>query len=220
MLCRFADQGQKKVSFAQRPDRQRLYIGKTQREEKQMHTLFVITLLFGSWLIPLNAIPQESDAQRRTQEIVASFNKRKDAVKEKYGIRKEKYKEVRSEPATKQSLGDYSGTYEVSDWGYRINLQVGSDGKVQANGYEPASGRTGQARGFRLENARIAGALLTATKVYEDGATEKFEGVFINRTEFSSPTGNGVSTFGLGVVGSPVEIAGMTLDRLFYQLKP
>ena len=185
-----------------------------------MHTLFVITLLAGCCLIPLNAIPQESDAQRRTQEIAASFNKQKHAVKEKHGVRIEKYKDIRSEPAAKQNAGEYSGTYEASDLGYRIDIQVGSDGKVQADGYEPGNGSARQARRFRLENARIAGALLTATKVYEDGATEKFEGVFIKRTEFSSPTSNGVSTFGLGVVGSPVDIGGVTLDRLFYQLKP
>src|SRR5262245_30860381 len=105
-----------------------------------MHTIFVITLFAGCWLIPLNAIPQETDAQRRTQEIVATINKRKVAVKEKFGVRKEKDKEVRSEPAAKQRLGDYSGTYEASDFGYRINIQVGSDDKVRANGYEPASG--------------------------------------------------------------------------------
>jgi len=185
-----------------------------------MHTLFVVTLLAGSCLVPLNIIPQASDAQSRTQEIVASFNKRKHAVKEKQGVRIEKYKEIRSEPAAKQNATDYSGTYEASDWGYQIEIQVGSDGKVHAGGYEPGNGGTRQSRRFRLEDARIAGALLTATKVYEDGATEKFEGVFIKRTEFSSPTSDGVSTFGLGVVGSPVDIGGMTLDRLFYQLKP
>lgn len=184
-----------------------------------MRTLFVITLLAGFWLIPLNAISQESYAQRRTQEIVASFNKQKYGVKEKYSVRKEKYKKVRSEPVVKQNSREYSGAYEVSGLGYLVNIQVGSGGKVEATGYEPTSGGTQQARKFRLGSARIAGALLTATKVYEDGATEKFEGVFINRTEFNSPTDNGVSAFGLGVVGNPVEFAGITFDKLFYQKK-
>lgn len=62
--------------------------------------------------------------------------------------------------------------------------------------------------------------MLTGTKVFEDGATEEFEGVFINQTDFDSPTDNGVSAFGLGVVSNPMEFAGVTLDRLFYQLKP
>lgn len=184
-----------------------------------MHTLLVIVLLVGSWLIHSNVISQESYTERRTQEIVASFNKRKNAVKEKRGIRVEKYKEVRGEPVVKQNVSGYSGRYEVTGMGCVINIRVGKDGKVEASGYEPRSSGAEQPRAFRLESARIAGALLTATKVYDDGAAEKFEGVFINRTEFKSPTDSGVSTFGLGVIGNPVEFAGMTFDRLFYQLK-
>ena len=184
-----------------------------------MRPLCIITLLVGLWLIPVNAISQESSNQTRTQEIVASFSKEKHKIKEKNGVRSEKYKKVLSEPVVKQNIRDYSGVYEVSDLGYRIDLQAGSDGSVKATGSEPANGDTRQARRFRLEGANITGAMLTATKVYEDGATEKFEGVFINRTAFNSPTDNGVSAFGLGVVGIRVEFAGMTLDRLFYQLK-
>jgi len=174
-----------------------------------MRSLSIITLQVGFLLTPVNAIPQESYAQKRTQEIVASFNKQKYVVKEKYGVRKEKYKKVVNEPVTKQNIRDYSAVYEVSDRGYLINIQVGSDGNVKAIGSEPANGGTRQARSFRLEGAKIVGALLTGTKVYDDGPTEKFEGVFINRTEFNSPTDSGVSAFGLGVVG----------NKLFYQLK-
>ncbi len=186
---------------------------------KNNRALFIITLIVGFGLIPLNAIAQDSYAQKRTQEIVASFNKQKYEVKEKYGVRREKYKKISSEPVVKQNIRDYSGAYEVSDLGYSINIQVGSDGKIKATGSEMANGGSQQVRRFKLENARIAGALLTATKVYEDGATEKFEGVFINRTEFNSPTDNGVSAFGLGVIDNPVEFGGVTFDKLFYQLK-
>ena len=181
-----------------------------------MRLLSIITLLVGFWLLPLKAISQESYTQKRTQEIVASFNKEKHSVKEKNGVRSEKYKRVRSEPVTKQNISDYSGVYEVSDLGYLINIQVGSDGSVKAFGSEQANGGTRQARNFRLEGAKIVGAMLTGTKVYTDGATEKFEGVFINRTDFNSPTDTGVSAFGLGVIGNPVEFAGVTLDKLFY----
>lgn len=187
-----------------------------------MRPLSIITLLLGFWLVPPIAISQESNTQRstqsRTQEIVASFNKEKNLVVEVYGVKKEKYKRVVSEPAIKQNIRDYSGVYEVSEMGYLINIQVGSDGSVKATGYDPANGSTRPARNFRLERVRITGSMLTATKVYDDGATEKFEGVFINRTDFISPTDKGVSSFGFGVVGS-FEFAGVTLDRLFYQLK-
>ena len=92
-------------------------------------------------------------------------------------------------------------------------LQVGSDGRVQATGNE--NGRT-----FRLENGRIDGTLITASKVYHDGATEKFEGVFLNRTDRNSPTDPGVTRFGLGVVlNTPFEINGLTYEKLFYGLK-
>ncbi|HEY8185674.1 MAG TPA: hypothetical protein VIF64_06380 [Pyrinomonadaceae bacterium] len=184
-----------------------------------MRPLSTVTLLVGFLLIPVNAISQESYTQKRTREIAASFNKQKYAVKEKYGVRTEKYKKVRSEPVIKQNIRDYSGVYEVSGLGYLMNIQVESDGNVKAIGSEPANGGTRQARKFRLEGANITGAMLTATKVYEDGSTEKFEAVFINRTEFNSPTDNGVSAFGLGVVSNPVEFAGVILDKLFYQLK-
>ena len=183
-----------------------------------MRPLFVIAMIAGFWLIPVNAVSQESYTQTRTQEIVASFNKEKYAVKEKYGVRREKYKKVVSEPASKPSIRDYAGVYEVPGQGFFINLQIGSDGKVHATGSEPAKDDPQQARGFRLDDAKIAGAMLTATKVYDDGAREKFEGVFINLTTFESPTDKGVSAFGLGVVRH-LESSGVAEDKLFYQLK-
>ena len=58
------------------------------------------------------------------------------------------------------------------------------------------------------------------TKVYSDGAREKFEGSFLNRTDRNSPTDPGVTIFGLGVVlTTPFEVNGLTYDKLFYQLK-
>jgi hypothetical protein len=164
---------------------------------------------------------QAADAQKRADEIVASLNKKKEMVKEKYGVRKEKYKEVRCEPVIKANPSEHSGTYEVSDLGlgYSLTIRVGNDGRVDASGYEPTEGGVKEARQFALRDARIEGALLTGEKVYTDGAVEKFEGVFIKRTVINSPTDDGVSSFGLGVVGRQIVIGGLTLDKLFYQLK-
>src|ERR1700745_2423063 len=103
-----------------------------------MRTLFVIAMIVGFCLIPVNVVSQESYTQTRTQEIVASFNKEKYAVKEKYGVRREKYKKVVSEPVSKPSIKDYAGVYEVPGPGFFINLQIGGDGKVSATGSEPA----------------------------------------------------------------------------------
>jgi hypothetical protein len=151
---------------------------------------------------------------------LASFNKKKHVVKEKHGVRKERYKEVRCEPVIKEDLKDYSGTYAVVDLGYTINLQVTSNGKIEAIGYEPATLDSMPSRQFTFKEAKIEEALLTATKVYSDGTVEKFEGVFINRMEFNSPNDSGVSTFGLGVVGKPMEVvSGVMQDKFFFELK-
>jgi hypothetical protein len=168
-----------------------------------------------------HSLTQASDARKRADEIVASLNKKKEQVKEKYGVRREKYKEVRCEPVIKASPSEHSGTYEVSDpgLGYSLTIRVGNDGSVDASGYEPAEGGVNDARRFALRDARIEGALLTGEKVYADGAVEKFEGVFIKRTVLNSPTDDGVSSFGLGVVGRQIVIGGLTLDKLFFQLK-
>lgn len=175
-----------------------------------MRTFVVIVLLIACGV---TVIAQQVSRQTRAQELATTFNKFKHVAKEKHGVRMEKYKDVRSEPAVKQNIADYSGVYEVSDLGYVLNLEVGSNGSVQANGND--KGRT-----FRLENARIEGALLTASKVYQDGTTEKFEGVFLNRTDRNSPTDTGVTTFGLGVVlNTPFESNGLTYEKLFYGLK-
>ena len=174
-----------------------------------MRTFVVIVLLIACGA---SVVSQQLSSQARAQELATAFNKNKHVVKEKYGVRREKYKDVRSEPAVKSNIGEYSGVYEVTDLGFVINIQVGSDGRVQASGSD--KGRT-----FILENARIDGALLTGSKVYRDGATEKFEGVFLNRTDRNSPTDPGVTIFGLGVIlNTPFEANGLTYEKLFYGL--
>ena len=175
-----------------------------------MRTFVVIVL---SVACAAGVVSQQLSSQTKAREIAAAFTKNKHAVKEKFGVRMEKYKDVRSEPAVKSNISEYSGVYEVQDLGYVISVQVGSDGRIQASGSE-------RSRAFTLENARIDGALLTATKVYSDGAREKFEGSFLNRTDRNSPTDPGVTIFGLGVVlTTPFEVNGLTYDKLFYQLK-
>lgn len=161
---------------------------------------------------------QESTAQR-TQVIVASFNKSKHAVKAKNGARVEKYKEIRSVPAILRNARDYSGSYEAEGLGLNLELRVDEKGNVSGSGYEAIDPDQRVFRRFTLRNTRLDGALLTGTKVYERGGTERFEGVFINRTSFESPTDKGHTTFGLGVVQSVTLAGGVTTDRVFYQRK-
>jgi hypothetical protein len=161
-----------------------------------------------------------ASAQTRTRAIAASFNKSKHVVKEKRGVRLEKYKEVRSQPVVRANQQDYSGTYEVADMGFAVQLRVDRNGNVEGAGYEPAGPDMAVRRSFTLRNGKIDGALLTATQVYANGTQNRFEGVFMNRTSFDSPTDKGFTTFGLGVIGKDVTVAGLNINKFFYELKP
>lgn len=169
--------------------------------------------------VALSQQPGVAGSELRAQTIVASFNKSKHVSKEKRGVRKEKYLEVRSAPAVKANPADYSGAYEAADGRFSLKLRVDASGKVEGDGYEPLNDDAAVSKRFTLRNGRVSGALLTATKVYGDGSAERFEGVFINKTVFESPTDKGVTAFGLGVVGKQFQIDGNTIDKLFYELK-
>jgi hypothetical protein len=159
-------------------------------------------------------------SELRTQTIVASFNKSKHVVKEKRGVRKEKYLDVRSVPAVKQDPADYSGAYEdLSGMGFSLRLRVDASGRVEGSGYEPLNGEPAVSRSFTLRHGRITNALITATKVYGNGSSEPLEGAFINKTVFESPTDKGVTAFGLGVVGTQFQVGGLHVDKIFFQLK-
>ena len=183
-----------------------------------MRTLLAAALLLGFCLAPSTSAAPQADAARRARELAASFSKSKHEVKEKRGVRVEKFKDVRSEPALRRNAADYSGTYEATVGAdYKLSLRVGSDGSAEGSGYDP--GPAGP-RAFTLAGAKVQGALITGTKAYADGPAEKFEGVFINRTERDSPSDAGFTEFGLGVVFDPPKPAdGLQLERLFYRPK-
>lgn len=165
--------------------------------------------------MPVIGQPVAASAQARTQVIAASFSKFKNVSKEKYGVRKTKYLRVQSEPAIKANPADYSGTYQVADFGFRLELRVNRDGSFAGNGYEPL-GENVQ-RSFVLRNGKVDGALLTATKVYADGKSEAFEGAFMNRSVYESPTDKGTTIFGFGMLGKPITLHGLTIDRFFFE---
>jgi len=183
-----------------------------------MRTLLAAALLLGLCLATSTSAGSQTDAARRARELAASFSKSKHEIKEKRGVRVEKFKEVRSELAPRANAADYSGTYEATvGTDYTLSLRVGSDGSVEGGGSDP--GPAGP-RAFTLAGAKVQGALITGTKAYADGPTEKFEGVFINRTERDSPSAAGFTEFGLGVVfETPKPADGLQLERLFYRPK-
>ena len=59
--------------------------------------------------------------QTRTRAIAASFNKSKHVVKEKRGVRMEKYKRVESEPAVKASPHYSSAAQITSEYSSRLH---------------------------------------------------------------------------------------------------
>ena len=186
---------------------------------KRSHISAVALVGLSTAVLATTALSQQQSAaasgDARTQAIVASFNKSKHVIKEKRGVRTEKYLEVRSAPVAKLNPADYSGTYEASE-GLRLRLRVDANGHVDGTGSEPLDDGGTVQRTYSLRNGAINGALLKATKVYADGTWAPLEGVFINRTRFESPTDKGETTFGLGVVGQ-FHIGGNDLDRVFYE---
>lgn len=187
-----------------------------------MRRVFAATLLVGLCLHAADATAQRTNtganAERRAAELAAHFSKSKHEVREKKGVRVEKFKEVKSEPAVLGGAASYAGEYE-SDMGCGLTVSVAAGGGLDVEGCEP--GPAGN-RQFTLKDARLEGALLTGTRVYADGTTEKFEGLFLNRTDRNSPTDKGMTAFGLGVYYDPPKTwgdGGSMLTRLFYRKK-
>lgn len=186
--------------------------------------IILAILFFSLWLIPSAVFAQSAGAQQKTQEIIGLLSKTKYRFRDQRGVSKEKYKSVSSEPVVYKNPSDYSGFYEVPDAGFTLQIKISANREITATGSEYKNGDASQTRQFTFKNAVIDGALLTATKVYSDGSTEQFEGVFINQTsvEGASPTKieRQSTTFGLGVANVRVKTeSGVNLDRLVYQKK-
>ena len=167
-------------------------------------------------LVASSAAVRAQDAGARAGELAARFDKAKHKVKEKYGVRLELFLEMRGEPAPRANPADYSGTYE-SEPDCPLSLRVSSDGGAEGTGFEPSPGGP---RRFTLRGARVVGAVLAGTKVYEDGSAERFEGVFMNLTVRDAPASKGTTRFGLGAVfDTPKNAGGYEMSKLFYALK-
>ena len=182
-----------------------------------MGRLVAVALLSGICLAAPVGAEHARGASAHARELAACFNKDKHKVRDKRGEHLEVFVEVRGEPAARRNAAEYSGSYE-SDPNYALDLRVAADGSAEGRGTEPAPGGP---RRFTLRDARVSGATLTGTKVYEDDATERLEAVFLDLTVRHSPTGAGTTQFGLGVVFDPPKAAGggLEMNRLFYALE-
>lgn len=165
-----------------------------------MHKLLLAFLIAFFVTLPYDTYAQDSG--QRTRELLAALDKTKYKKKEKANISIEFYIDIKNEAAVRDPAA-YSGVYEAD--GYRLSLNIGADGSATGDGQDtfgPASGRGN----FTLRNARVEGALLTATKVYADGRTSPFEAVFANRTISTGKNAEKIESrethFGLGFIQS------------------
>jgi len=178
-------------------------------------TKILFLVLFVFCLVATNAVYAQ-DTQTKTDELVAALAKTKYKKKEKKNISIEIYIDIKSEAVVKSNIQDYSGVYEA-DSDYRLELRVSADGKIEGNGFDRDSNSKKQ--NFTLKDARIEGALLTATKVFENGETVKFEAVFNNRTVTQGKNPNEIdrreTKFGLGFIQSSSDWT----NRVFLEFK-
>ena len=136
----------------------------------------------------------------RTQELVAALDKTKYKKKEKRDIKIEIYVNVKNEAVVKKNAAEYSGIYGDQNAGSRLTLKVASDGSAEGSGYDGDKGKLN----YTLKNARVNGAMLTATKVFDNGETKKLEAVFVNRTVSSGTNADTITShetaYGLGYI--------------------
>jgi hypothetical protein len=188
-------------------------------KEKTMPAYLIVVLLFILSLIPWNIFGQDASAQNKAEQIAAALNKTKHKVKEKKNFRVEVFVEIKNEPAVRANPKEYSGEYEAFDSGITLKLEADAKGNVAGSGSELSKGR------FTLRDGKINGAVLTATKIYESGATEKLEGVFVNRSEAYGTSPENVTsrktTFGFGVPNVNLDLKdnGIYMTNLFYEIK-
>ena len=119
------------------------------------------------------------DVGGRAQSLAAALDKTKYKKKEKGLVKVEFYIDIKNTPAV-MNAADYSGVYDTQ-FGYRLVLNVDASGAATGSGYDSLD-QDGTRANFTLRDARVQGAVLTATKVYDNGETQNFEAVFVNRT--------------------------------------
>jgi len=149
------------------------------------------------------------DAAQKTKDLVAALDKTKYKKKEKKNVSVEVFVDVKNEAVVKVDLTEYSGRYETE--GYQLLLTVGKDGKVTGSGYDSFA-NSDKPTSFQLKDGRVDGALLTGTKVYDNGMEAALEAVFVNRTSRTGTNPNSINEsstkFGVGFIqndsaGSP-----------------
>lgn len=176
--------------------------------------LLLIAVLF---CIASTGAVYAQDTGQHARDLAAALDKTKYKKKEKRNVAIEIYIDIKNEPVVRNA-GEYSGLYQSDDNDYSLQLRVSPDGVASGSGYDTSNFDNGQKVNFTLKDARVEGAVLTATKVFENGTSEKFEAVFVNRTVHAGQNPNSISTqdtsYGLGFVRTN----GSWTNRVFLEL--
>lgn len=181
--------------------------------------LVLIVFIIGGFISANNTFAQTSGAGQKAREVAAALDKTKYKHKVKKNFEFERYIDVKNETVVKNAA-EYAGVYESPDANYRIELRASGGNEIEGSGYETNFENSARAN-FTLRDAKIEGALLTATRVYADGTTKRLEAVFVNRTIVQGANPNKIESretkFGLGFI----ENLGETFqNRVFCEYKP
>ena len=140
---------------------------------------------------------------QKTRELVAALDKTKHKKKEKANVSIETYIDIKNQAAVRDPV-EYGGSYESEDGEWSLSLHVERGGVVTGSGFDAMNGETNRRRSFVLKDATINGALLAATKFYDNGEQRRFEAIFVNHTVASGKNANEVASrdtkFGIGFV--------------------
>jgi len=141
------------------------------------------------------------DATQKTRDLVAALDKTKYKKKEKANVSIEVFVDVKNQAVVRPNKSEYSGRYESN--GYQLILTVAENGNATGSGFDSSVGNDKVLK-FSLKNAQVEGALLSGTKVYEDGSEQRFEAVFVNRTSRVGTNPNvtepGFAMYGIGFI--------------------
>jgi len=158
------------------------------------------------------------EAGPQAHQLAAALDKTKYKKKEKRNISIEIYIDIKNEPVVR-SAAEYSGFYQSDGDDYALQINVSASGAATGSGHDTINIGEGQKASFTLKDARVDGAVLTGTKVFDNGTSEKFEAVFVNRTVSAGQNPNSISThdtsYGLGFI----QTNGTWTNRVFLGFK-
>ncbi len=156
--------------------------------------------------ISSNCMSQELSAREKAEDLAKNvFSKSKHEKKEKYGVVKEKTKIVESTPVATEDPGFYAGNYWYQDFNYKMEIRLDANKNLIATLSIPNKSDV------QLKNVSVTDAYFTGIMQTEVGTEEKWEGVFINKSD------NGKTEFGLGIkLPVPLPIAdGVQTTKVF-----